>query len=222
MMEKSQIVNIAKNIGEKTKAIVNLENVVVDEAFLPMEQENEIKETPSPIMESALSSKFNSPEELKAKKVLSAALLIAKKKKVLPVGVPASIDAIGSASTSDETVTKMKAAYQVATGKIDPYKATDLMIDRATSRMLAVSDVVVKKVVDVAIDRVGEVVATVFPPARPVVAVLKVVKPFVTKKVQQLVKKGIKKLGAIAKATVRKIGSKLFSKVKSGLAKLFS
>ena len=212
MMEKSQIVNIAKNIGEKTKAIVNLENVVVDEAFLPMEQENEIKETPSPIMESALSSKFNSPEELKAKKVLSAALLIAKKKKVLPVGVPASIDAIGSASTSDETVTKM----------IDPYKATDLMIDRATSRMLAVSDVVVKKVVDVAIDRVGEVVATVFPPARPVVAVLKVVKPFVTKKVQQLVKKGIKKLGAIAKATVRKIGSKLFSKVKSGLAKLFS
>lgn len=221
MMEKSQIINIAKNIGEKTKAIVNLENVVVDEAFLPMEQENEIKETPS-IMESALSSKFNSPEELKAKKVLSAALLIAKKKKVLPVGVPASIDAIGAASTSDETVTKMKAAYQVATGKIDPYKATDLIIDRATSRMIAVSDVVVKKVVDVAIDRVGEVVATAFPPARPVVAVLKVVKPFVTKKVQQLVKKGIKKLGAIAKATVRKIGSKLFSKVKSGLAKLFS
>lgn len=219
MIDKSFIVGAAKKIKENTELIVNTGNAIIEESTLPVTQEmaqTAVKE--SMLMNKALTSSFNSSEELKSKKLLSAALLIARKKNLLPAGMPETFGSVSSASISDEAITKMKTAYQVATGKIDVCVAADKMIDRATARLLAVSDVAVKKGVDIAINKIGAVVATVYPPARPVVAVLKFVQPFITEKAQQLVKKGIQKINTVAKKTVRKVvetlkvGVKIFSK----------
>lgn len=173
----------------------------------------------------ALESDFNSKAELDSKKVIAAALIIAKRMGKLPNEIPQDIDAIEAASISDETLSRMKVAYQVSTGKIDVYEAADKLIDIATARMLAVSDKVVEKGVALAVDHIGRVVAKCYPPAQPVVEVAKLCQPYITSQAQKLVKEGIGKLNVIAKKTIRKVGESLRNKVATkthSIRKLFS
>lgn len=216
IMDRSVIIAAAKNIRENTELIVNAGNALIKETVEPIPQdtvEKSVKE--SVLMDKALTSAFNSPEELKSKKLLSAALLIAKKKQLLPAGVPETLGSVLSASISDEAVTKMKTAYQVASGKIDVYEATDAMIDRATARLLAVSDSAVKKGVDYAVKGLELWATASFPPALPVVAMIKNVQPVITNKMQQLVKIGLPKISLLAKKAIRKVGTVIQNKVTS-------
>ena len=161
------------------------------------------------IFDEALKTEFHSEEELKAKKVLSAAMVIAKKKNILPEEISNNLPPVTVASIADETVNKNKVAYKVGNNQIDVYEAADKMIDYATARMLAVSDKVVKQGVDFAINKIGVAVASVCPNALPVVATIKYFQPWITEKTQKAVKSGIKSLNTWAKKSLKKIGEKV-------------
>lgn len=174
----------------------------------------------SKLFEDGLESEFNSENELNTKKILGAALLIAKKKGVLPEGIPTDITSLDSASIVDETINKIKVSYQEAIGKIDIYEAADRLIDKATARATTLCEKAVSFGIDFGINKIATFVATAFPPAIPVVICIKQFQPFLTQSAQNLVKKGIGALNELAKKTVRKIGNFITTKVKSTIKSL--
>lgn len=176
----------------------------------------------SHIFEDALESDFNSQRELEAKKVLATAIAIAKQKKVLPESIPADIDPVSTASLADESLLRAKVAAKVAQGEMAIYEGADRLIDQATARLIAVSDHLVEKGVDMALNKGGAVIARVFPPASPIVAVVKSFQPYITQKAQQFVRTGIKKLNVFAKYIVRKVGTKIKNRLSNIVSRLFS
>lgn len=218
MMNSERILTLASSANEGIKNIENVASALIsDSDIMPTDVHGML----SPLLEESLKSRFNSQDELKAKKVLGAALAIAAKKGIPPAGLPENMDSIDIASLADDAMTRVKAAYKVSIGEIDVYEASDKIIDQATARIAAVADRLVAQGVDLAIDKLGMIVAKVFPPALPVVAVIKSIQPLITQKAQQLVRVGIKAVNAMAKQAVRKIGSVVKEKVPS-LAKLLS
>ncbi len=196
--------NISSLVGDfvsNVKKITDISDAAYSGETLPSTQGGEY-----PLMEKALSSGFNSNSELLAKKAMSAALLIAKKKGLLPENMPENLNGLGAASIVDDAFTRMKTAYQVDSGKIDIYEAADKLIDQATVRALAVSDVVVEKGIDIAVNKIGLAVSIAFPKLSPVVGLMKAFQPFITNKAQKMVKTGIKSMNTVAKKAVRKIG----------------
>lgn len=61
----------------------------------------------------------------------------------------------------------------------------------------------VEKGIDYAINKIGPVVATSFPPLKPFVALMRYMQPWITEKAKPLVKEGILLLNKAAKASVR-------------------
>ncbi|MBD5361514.1 MAG: hypothetical protein HDR81_01710 [Bacteroides sp.] len=208
-MDKYLLVDKSKEIIAGVKDIESVTDVAVSEEVFPAVALN----TPSKLVEKALDSAFNSNEELTVKKAMSAALIIAKRKGLVSVEIPEGLTSISAASMADEAFTRIKAAYQNGIGKIDIYKQADIIIDRATARLLAVSDIATEKAVDAAI-KVGEVISAAYPPLRPVVKVARVFQPFITDKAQKLVKVGIQKLNTFAKKTVKKVVEKVADTVR--------
>ncbi len=208
-MDTSRISKISQFLIENTKAATNVDTALLGENEVPVLEPSQ----PSSIMENALTSDFYSKQELDAKKVMSAALLIAKKKGVLPETLKDSIDMISSATLADETVSRMKVSYRIASGLINAYKGVDKLIDQATARMIAVSDTVVEKGVDYALNSLETAVAICYPPAKPIVAVIRIFQPYITTTAQIFVKKGIAKLNKIAKESIHKV--KEFVKIKA-------
>lgn len=217
-MDTNKLSEISGSIIKNTKEILNLDNALIcDDTIQIVDSQKE-----STIMESALSSDFNSSSELDAKKILSASLLIAKKLGVLPPEISQSISSTSSASLADEAISRMKVAYKISTGVIDVYEATDKLIDRATARLVAVSDRYVELGIDFAVNTVGNIIAKIYPPAKPIVTVIKVFQPYLTSKAQQFVKKGIQKLNSIAKNSLRKVKDFITTKVSNTIANLLS
>lgn len=213
-MEKNGFFEAIHSIGQNIRNVTDLTSAMIE---LP---EGEVKTSyESKLADEALSSNFNSPSELALKKVMSTALAIAKAKELLPEGVAKDISGTGMASLVDDVVSRAKVAMKVAEG-LDPYKGADILIDKAAARVAAIADVVVEKGVDLAIDKIGTVVTSVFPQAAPVVAVLKSMQHVITASVQKVVRKGIALVANVAKVAVRKIGEgvrKVASKVKNWL-----
>ena len=159
------------------------------------------------IDEKVLESPIGSTDDLNLKKLAAAALVIAKEKGFVPAELVR--DGTTAASIVDEGITRIKTAYQTAVGKIDVYEAADQIIDRATSRLSVVADRMVAKGVDLALNRVSMYVATAYPPALPVVNVIRTFQPLITKTAQVAVRKGLQKVAETAKAAVRKAGALL-------------
>lgn len=198
-IEKNMI-DLAKKIGDNVKDMVSVSNAIV-----PVSEETVSRRKTSPLMTEALDSSFSSREELKAKKILAAALIVAKSNGCLPSGIPNTIDGIAGASLADESLTRMKAGYQVATGEIDISEAIDILVDRAVARTMAISDIMVKRGVDMAINVVGEMIVSAYPETRPIVTLAKVFQPFITEKAQKFARTGIKMIGEAAKKCVRSL-----------------
>lgn len=204
------IETVGQNIGSNIKIIES-----VTDAMVSFDDETAIVKSSSPTIEGALESEFNSPEELRAKKLMSAALLIAKEMDVLPPELPTSMDAIDATAIADEAIAVAKVGYQVATGEIGADEAIDIMVDRATVRALAVADTLVEVGVDVAVKRLSTAIAVAYPPAIPVVVALNMASPYIKEKVKPLVKKGIVALNTIAKPIVKKMYNTVKETVKT-------
>ena len=211
MLDKEFLSNSAQNISEAIKGVEEITNAIITTDKLPNVETGQS----STLLDSALNSDFNSPQELSAKKVMAAAMVIAKRKGVLPAEFPENSDAISVASIADEAVTRMKVAVQTAAGNIDVYAASDKLIDQATARVLAVSDTIVERGIDAAVNKIGLAVARTFPPAIPVILMIKNYQPMITEKAQKYVRTGIQKLNTYAKTAVRKVGDFVKNKLTS-------
>lgn len=134
--------------------------------------DNGIKvEESTPIRESKTVKEFldmpvNDKREANLKKLYAAAVVVAKDKKVLPFETPDT--SVGVASAVDDGLTRMKVGYQTATGELDILEATDILIDRAAARTVAVVDKIIEKGVPFVADMLYKAVSCVFPPAKVV------------------------------------------------------
>lgn len=186
----SFIKKIATNYTTYTNIVENSENIKV---ALP--------KVGSQLLKDALESQFNSKSELDAKKMMGAALLIAKKTGVLPEGINPALTAIEATNIAEDSFNKMKAAFKVATGELDVYQATEKIIEKTTARVIAYAD----KTVEFGIEFALSYVENSFPPIKAVTSTIRAYQPFITEKAQTFVKKGIQKLSECAKKMAPKV-----------------
>lgn len=206
--------NLASNVCKAVKNVTSFVSAI----FPPLKEEPPIFKEPLKLPEEALKSDFNSTQEVLVKKGLAGAIAVAKHLKVLPETIDANSTATQISAIADDAITRTKAAYQVGAGLIDSYEAQDRIIDRATARVAAVSDRLVAKGVNFAINKVGTFVASVCPVATPVVAAVKYFQPLITEKCQKCVRKGIEAINNVAKKVVHKVtgfAKKVWGKITS-------
>lgn len=207
---------IAEKINSGSKLSETLTSALLEPDSIP----SSLSKVKSELVEKALTSHFNSESELTVKKVLAAALLVGKKKGILPEGMPSNLGTIETATLADEVINRIKTSYQTATGTIDVYEAADILIDKATARVMAVADVTVEKGIDFAINKLSSVVAKTFPQAIPVIVCVKAFQPIITEKVQQIVRTGIGMLNKVAKKAVRTLVESVKAMAKNTLRSL--
>lgn len=149
---------------------------------------------------------LDSKEDSDFKKVVAAAVEIAKKKKLL-------IDELNEASTEqiaatvDKGVTAAKVAYKIAEGEISAIDALDYLIDKAAARVMVVVDSTCKRVGANVGAVVGAAIGELFSPAGAALGakVGRVVGAAAGKKVAEFVSKGVEKVASAAKTLVRSV-----------------
>lgn len=108
---------------------------------------------------------INDSKERNLKKMFAAAIVMAKEKGVLPFEMDTSSVAIASAI--DEGLTRLKTGYQVATGELDAIEAADILIDKATARIIAIVDKAIDHIMPIVVDKLCQVlVKNIQPPQR--------------------------------------------------------
>lgn len=229
-MEHEEIMEYGEKIQHSAESITdNISSYTIIRSVLFDEAEFEEVPTSQPMqcMQDFLAAEINGDKDLAMKKLFAAGVALANDSGVLPLpdATPEMISTI-----ADETLTRAKLAYKVATGEIQIEDVTDALIDNATARAMAVADVAVEKGLPLAVEGVCDVVSVAFPPFAGIAQVakpmLKQIAVRVAPKVKEVVKKGICKVSHAAKETARaavskveKAGSKIFSWIR---AKLFS
>ena len=221
MFDASIISKYAREIGSN---ILDIENV--SNALIEIEDNKEETGKQSAIMQQAIDSPFNSKSELNAKKIMATALLVAKEKGVLPSTLSSSMDAAEAASIADESISVMKVASQVASGRMDANRGIDLLADKATARIIAISDRLVEKGVDFAVKKLSVAIVAACPPAAPLVFCIRDMQPVIEKKAKNLVSKGIIKLNEVAKSYTKRLVEKakesVFATIKAPSQKIIS
>ena len=223
-MEHEEIIQqSAQLIKDDISTYTTIQSALLDEVGL----EELPASQPMQCMQDFLDAEINGDKDLAMKKLFAAGVALANDSGVLPLpdNSPEMISTI-----ADETLTRAKVAYKVATGDIQVEDVTDALIDNATARAMAVADVAVEKGLPLAVEGVCDVVSAAYPPfagiAQVAKPILKQVAVRVAPKLKEAVKKGISKVSTIAKQTARaavskveEAGSKIFSWIR---AKLFS
>lgn len=156
---------------------------------------------------------MNDKKETVLKKLFATAVVAANNSGALSVALPDSPLAV--ASMVDEGLNRLKVAYKTSVGEMDSVDAVDALIDSAAVRTMTVMDKVVEKGMPVVIDKVCVAVATVYPPARSVVPVIKACEKYITQGARVVVRKGIQTLQRVAKPIVRKAVTKVRSVARS-------
>lgn len=151
----------------------------------------------------------NNRKEAILKKLFTSSIILAKNKGILPFNVPDS--PVEIASAVDEGLTRLKVAYQTATGVLDSIEATDVLIDRLAVRTVTVMDKVIEKGMPVVLDKVCMVMTKVYPPAVVVVPIIKSAERCITVATKVVVRKGIRTLAQAAKPIVQRTVAKVKS-----------
>ena len=158
----------------------------------------------------------NNRKEAILKKLFTSSIILAKNKGILPFNVPDS--PVEIASAVDEGLTRLKVAYQTATGVLDSIEATDVLIDRLAVRTITVMDKVIEKGVPVVLDKLCMVMTKVYPPANAIAPIIKSAERYITVATKIIVRKGIRTLAQAAKPIVQRT----VTKVKSVARKLLN
>lgn len=173
----------------------------------------------SPSFQKFLDTTINSREETPMKKLFSAAIAIADEKGVLPKGMDAQT-AESIVSIADESLGRLKVAYQIATGQLDLNEAVDALVDRAAARVTVFLD----RAIDVGLPMLAEkaciAVAHVFPPAIALVPYVRIGSRLLAPKVKSYVHTGINKLTDVAKSHCRYIANKSLAVIKKVSSKM--
>lgn len=188
---------------------------------------------------------LNDVAENALKKTVVATVVAANQLGVLKL--PEGCDNAESvASIVDESLTRIKTAYQVAKGILNPIDATEAINDRMAVRVATIVERVTNKLEEKAkqlfdelkakaqpiaafvtegLGRVSFVVCSylerVFPPAKAVIPVIKRVQKFISPVARQAVAKGIARVAETAKSIVTKAATAVKSFAGKVIAKLF-
>lgn len=155
---------------------------------------------------------MNDKKETVLKKLFATAVVAANNSGALAVALPDSPMAV--ASIVDEGLNRLKIAYKTSVGEMDSVDAVDALIDSVAVRTMTVMDKVVEKGMPVVIDKVCVAVATVYPPARSVIPVIKACEKYITQTARVAVRKGIQTLQRVAKPIVKKVVTRVRSVAK--------
>lgn len=185
---------------------VTLESTVLDGTSV----EGEDKATPMGCMQEFLDASLVGDKDTAMKKLFAAGVVMANDAGVLPFDLPDDSPS-GVASLVDDSLTRVKVAYEVATGAIPLEEVADTLIDAAASRAMAVADTVLDNP-EMSVEIVCNTVSAAFPPITEVVQFVKpVIKQVVTRiapKVKEFVCSGINRVSQYAKEVARPIIAK--------------
>lgn len=153
-------------------------------------------------------------KEVILKKAFATAVTIAKDKGVLPFEVDSSEQI---ASLVDDGLTRMKVAYQTATGKMDAYQAVDALVDRVAVRVVGVADRVIEKGTPVVVDKLCKAMSK-HPYTMALVPFVKAAEKYIAPVAKAAVRAGVAAVAKAAKPILKKavdtakaVGKKIMS-----------
>lgn len=231
-----------RKVDERISVLSALQSMVIGSELKDSEIEM-IREFKS--VQEYLDLPLNDSAENALKRAVVAAVVTANQLGVLTLP-DGCTNAESVASIVDEGLTRIKTAYQVAKGILNPIDATEAVNDRMAVRVATVVEVVTDKLeekakqlvdnlkekamplADLAVEGVARVstvvcsfVEKVFPPAKAVTPVIKRVIKFVSPMVKTAVKKGITFIAEAAKNVITKVATGIKSFAKRVIAKIF-
>lgn len=177
----------------------------------------------SKALQQVLDAELDDPLETKYKKLLALSTLIAQQKEVLPEDVKYE-NSTELATMIDDSVTRTKVAYQIASQGLDLDVAADYLIDKAAARVSGAVDVAFESgvagemmtdgiiVASNAIPYVGPAISATLQSCRPMV---REVVRMVEEPVRKMIHKGVDYISKAAKPVVHKAISMVKTTVKS-------
>ena len=166
------------------------------------------------IVQEFLNLPMGDKKEVVLKKAFATAVTIAKDTGVLPFEVNSSEQI---ASLVDDGLTRMKVAYQTATGKMDAYQAVDALVDRVAVRVVGIADRVIEKGTPIVVDKLCKAMSK-HPYTMALVPFVKAAEKYIAPVAKAAVRVGV---AAVAKAatpilkkavdTAKAVGKKILS-----------
>ncbi len=182
----------------------------------------------SQFVQDFLDAPLDDKKDVVMQKALSAAMVYAKDKGILP-DLPDSGSEI--AAIIDDSLTRVKTGYKVGLGILDPDVAVDVLVDHAESRVLAqvdqafnsgmVNEVITEGIINVtyAIPGVGPVLG---PTARFCKPIIKCVVAKAEPTVRNVIKTGIHKVSSTARSVAHSVVSSVKETARSLVSKFTS
>lgn len=174
--------------------------------------DNFLKESPS--IQKFLDLPINDPQESVLKKLFAKAIIVADEKGMLPFHLPPEMTAESIASTIDESLTRIKTAYLVDEGQMNPVKATETLVDHMAAKTMVAAENLVEVGMPKLIDVACNMMVSAFPETVVLVPFIKAVEPKLTPIVKEAVKSGISYLGNMVKNVAKKSVSYVMEKAK--------
>lgn len=190
---------IATNLKEELKLNTLLSAIALETVSTDSQQE-------STIAQAYFDAPLDAETDNDIKKVVAAAVEIAKKKNLL-VEELNEASTIEITATVDAGLTSAKVAYKVEQKELEPIDALDYLIDKAAARVIAVVDVTCKTVGGNIGAKVGAVLGGLFNPAAAVLGakVGRIIGAAAGKKVAEIVNAGVSIVASAAKTAVRTV-----------------
>ncbi len=189
--------SIANNLKEELKlntllSAIALENISVDNHHQ------------SAVVQRYFDSPLDTKTDRDVKKVVAAAVEIAKKKNLLSDELKDG-STTQIAATIDAGLTTAKVAYKVGQNKLEPIEALDYLIDKTAARVIAVVDTTCKTVAGNVGASIGAAIGGVFSPAGAVLGakVGRVIGVAGGHQVAQIINGGVRLVASTAKTVVR-------------------
>ena len=153
-------------------------------------------------------------KEVVLKKAFATAVTIAKDKGVLPFEVNSSEQI---ASLVDDGLTRMKVAYQTATGKMDAYQAVDALVDIVAVRVVGIADREIEKRTPIVVDKLCKAMSK-HPNTMALVPFVKAAEKYIAPVAKAAVRVGVAAVAKAAKPILKKaidtakaVGKKIMS-----------
>ena len=185
---------------------VTLESTVLDSTSF----EGEDKATPLGCMQEFLDASLVGDKDTAMKKLFAAGVVMANDAGVLPFDLPDDSPS-GVASLVDDSLTRVKTAYKVATGEIALEEVADTLIDMEAAHVMTVADLVLDNP-ESSVELVCDAVSAACPPIAEAVQfakpLIKEVAARVAPKVKEFVHTGINRVSQYAKEAARPIIAK--------------
>lgn len=202
----AEAISAASKIKE-TLSSASLENIIPESSENESSDENISK---------LLSSFVSSSSTEKLSKVMATAAKIADSLGVISLEGNSKFDI---ASLCDEAATKISLATKVATGEIDIEEYSDRLVDHAASRLIAYADDYIDNKLPMAVDLLCGTLVKAYPPAAPLIPLVKNLVPILQPKIKQCVRTGINAVAKHAKAILPKLFNTAKVKVQQFAAK---